>query len=295
MRETNEALDSLFGPYDFLDAGLAGTAIPGPPGSERMSESPEDRSPNGDELPLKNMSPDDGLPNLDFEGRAPPPPPPPDDVFKGAPKSAEEMSSGSSQAAAPAPKRGRGAAPAAPAPTAADIQDKADRCRARNREHARQTRRRKKEFVENLQASVTNLTRENEAMAARLREMDAKDARRGQRVATVQALLHLRVSPLAPASDPEQELRTWSELVERDFELRLPHTPYRSFAPYEQTVSGRTVTGVAAAVADVRSLQTCFAALMRRPADQEAEARFQPRAPEPEPEPEEAPPADTGE
>ena len=158
---------------------------------------------------------------------------PPEDRFQPV-KSEEDRKPGSTdgsevsseQAQAPAPKRGRAGAPSGKQlqpPTKGELQDKADRCRARNREHARQTRRRKKEFVENLQLSVTNLTRENEAMAQRLREADARDARRARRVETVDALLNLRVSddPQIDPDDPDSEERLWNELVEPDFELHL--------------------------------------------------------------------------
>ena len=72
-------------------------------------------------------------------------------------------------------------------------------------------------------------------MAQRLREADARDARRARRVETVDALLNLRVAddPQIDPDDPDSEERLWNELVEPDFELHLPHTPYRSFAPYE--------------------------------------------------------------
>ena len=140
---------------------------------------------------------------------------PPEDRFQPV-KSEEDRKPGSTdgsevsseQAQAPAPKRGRAGAPSGKQlqpPTKGELQDKADE-RARNREHARQTRRRKKEFVENLQLSVTNLTRENEAMAQRLREADARDARRARRVETVDALLNLRVR-MTPRSTPTTPIR----------------------------------------------------------------------------------------
>ena len=40
--EGDQALDSLFGPYDFLDSGLAQLPPESEPSSGRMSESPED-------------------------------------------------------------------------------------------------------------------------------------------------------------------------------------------------------------------------------------------------------------
>ena len=230
--EGDQALDSLFGPYDFLDSGLA--QLPqSEPSSGRMSESPEDDK-------IRGQGVLDAFPDPTAGAMLPP-----EDRFQPV-KSEEDRKPGSTdgsevsseQAQAPAPKRGRAGAPSGKQlqpPTKGELQDKADRCRARNREHARQTRRRKKEFVENLQLSVTNLTRENEAMAQRLREADARDARRARRVETVDALLNLRVSddPQIDPDDPDSEERLWNELVEPDFELHLPHTPYRSFAPYE--------------------------------------------------------------
>ncbi len=269
--EGDQALDSLFGPYDFLDSGLA--QLPqSEPSSGRMSESPEDDK-------IRGQGVLDAFPDPTAGAMLPP-----EDRFQPV-KSEEDRKPGSTdgsevsseQAQAPAPKRGRAGAPSGKQlqpPTKGELQDKADRCRARNREHARQTRRRKKEFVENLQLSVTNLTRENEAMAQRLREADARDSRRARRVETVDALLNLRVAddPQIDPDDPDSEERLWNELVEPDFELHLPHTPYRSFAPYEQTVSGRTVTGVRAAISDVKSLRTCLAALTRLPRSQGSEA-----------------------
>jgi len=253
--EGDQALDSLFGPYDFLDGGLPSL----PPGSEhgsgRMSESPEDK---------KNVR-FDSFPDPTV-GTMPPPEPRFDEPNALASTDGSEASS--EQAQAPAPKRGRAGAPAGKQlqpPTKGELQDKANRCRARNREHARQTRRRKKEFVENLQLSVTTLTRENEAMAQRLAQDDARNACRARRVETVDALLNMRVAEDPREETDEGEQRLWNELVEPDFELHLPHTPYRSFAPYEQTVSGRTVTGVRAAIADVKSLRMCLAALTRLP------------------------------
>lgn len=139
----------------------------------------------------------------------------------------------------------------------AELQDKADRCRARNREHARQTRRRKKEFVENLQVSVQQLSRENEIMAGRLANLDERAQERDRRAKAVEDILALRVSD-------DDDAEVWGKLVEPDFELKLPHTPYRSFPAYEATANGRTVSGVPATMADVKSLRVCLGALKRR-------------------------------
>lgn len=142
----------------------------------------------------------------------------------------------------------------------AELQDKADRCRARNREHARQTRRRKKEFVENLQVSVQQLSRENEIMAGRLANLDERAQERERRAKAVEEILALRVRD----DDDPEAAQVWGKLVEPDFELKLPHTPYRSFPAYESTANGRTVSGVPATMADVKSLRVCLGALKRR-------------------------------
>jgi len=269
MRESNDALDSLFGPYDFLESQLGAPPPLEPPRDQRMSQSPEDRSGQG-----SSRGGGRAMGSLDVL-----------DTFPDAPRSGTfipvggdkpDVSSEGSGSGVPAPKRGRNG-PAAAAESSSELQDKADRCRARNREHARQTRRRKKEFVENLQVSVQTLTRENEMMAARLRDMDERNHERAQRVDTVARILTLRVSETDQGAD---DPAFWGELVEPDFELRLPHTPYRSFAPYEATASGRTVSGIEAAISDVRSLRVCLASVMRRSApeggaadDADAEAK----------------------
>jgi len=142
------------------------------------------------------------------------------------------------------------------------LQDKADRCRARNREHARQTRRRKKEFVENLQSSVQQLSRENEALKAKLAQNECVSFDRRQRYESVAAIMALRVSG---EDDPEQLGALWARYVEPDFELHLPRTPYRSFPTYELTSEGgRIVSGVPAAILDLKSLRVCLTSLLRR-------------------------------
>lgn len=164
---------------------------------------------------------------------------------------------------APNNKRQRIAPPSA---GDAELQDKADRCRARNREHARQTRRRKKEFVESLQVSVQQLDHENKIMAARLANLDERAQERERRADAVAAILALRVKD----DDDPDAAKQWAELVEADFELKLPHTPYRSYAPYEATSTGRIVSGIPAVMADVKSLRVCLGALKRRFASKDA-------------------------
>ena len=103
--EGDQALDSLFGPYDFLDSGLA--QLPqSEPSSGRMSESPEDDK-------IRGQGVLDAFPDPTAGAMLPP-----EDRFQPV-KSEEDRKPGSTdgsevsseQAQAPAPKRGRAGAP----------------------------------------------------------------------------------------------------------------------------------------------------------------------------------------
>lgn len=303
MAHDNNALDCLFGPYDFLDTAqppmggggagqpphelmqgrandgygsggsgggrrraypymaanhemppTGGYPVPRPMGrTGRMIRSDHERPPS-QMMEMMGLPEVGGLPPM----ASPPPPQQPPPQQPGPPGvggvQAPDM---------PASKRQR----LQPQTTGdAELQDKADRCRARNREHARQTRRRKKEFVESLQVSVQQLDHENKIMAARLQTLDERAQERERRADAVASILSLRVKD---CEDPDAA-RQWADLVESDFELKLPHTPYRSFPPYESTANGRTVCGIPACMADVMSLRVCLGALKRRIARKES-------------------------
>ncbi|KAJ8603377.1 hypothetical protein CTAYLR_004278 [Chrysophaeum taylorii] len=234
MAHDTNALDCLFGPYDFLDTAqpIDGYQSGGSRGRRYSATS---YAMTGEQQPAPQQQQQQQQQGFGRRESVNPPTlggmPPPDN------KRARLMPAGD-----------------------AELQDKADRCRARNREHARQTRRRKKEFVESLQVSVQQLGRENEIMAARLSNLDERAQERERRAASVARILELRVKE---EDDPDVAAQ-WAEVVEPDFELKLPHTPYRSFAAYEATANGRTVSGIPAIVADVKSLRVCLGTLKRR-------------------------------
>ena len=104
--EGDQALDSLFGPYDFLDSGLAQLPPESEPSSGRMSESPEDDK-------IRGQGVLDAFPDPTAGAMLPP-----EDRFQPV-KSEEDRKPGSTdgsevsseQAQAPAPKRGRAGAP----------------------------------------------------------------------------------------------------------------------------------------------------------------------------------------
>ena len=124
--------------------------------------------------------------------------------------------------------------------------------RERNREHAKNTRIRKKAFVEQLKISVDELCRERDnliserAMAANLMvETHSK------RVDVLRSVFALRAGY---SFDQKREL--WSSILdESSFTCRLPVTPYQSFASSEVQVSNcqRTIVGVDAMISDAAS------------------------------------------
>jgi len=215
MREEPEvqdaALDSLFGPFDFMESQLGSSEGRG----DRMSESPP--APSDGRVVVKA----EAFPVLDAasggldvlrdsplppkaKALAPPVPGSPADAVEPDPKRGrkgprdrDDASPGDAGCSANVEKMERDHSTGSLGSLdcgGPDAQSKADRCRARNREHARQTRRRKKEFVEGLQVSVQALQRENGLMAARLRELDARDHDKAARADTVAAVLALRVA-----------------------------------------------------------------------------------------------------
>jgi hypothetical protein len=101
--------------------------------------------------------------------------------------------------------------------------ERAKQCRERNREHARSTRLRKKayvqelkELVENLHAERTNEVRQRRVAVERLAEQQT--VRRG----AVRTFLRYH-------SDYEKDQRKWLTVLEDNFWLKQPVTPFRSF------------------------------------------------------------------
>jgi len=121
--------------------------------------------------------------------------------------------------------------------------------RERNREHAKNTRLRKKAYVERLKISVDELCRERDtllseraAAAQLLVEIHSK------RVDVLRSFFALRASYSA---DQKREL--WSGILdESSFTCRLPVTPYQSFPSSEVQVSNcqRTICGVDGMIGD---------------------------------------------
>jgi len=124
--------------------------------------------------------------------------------------------------------------------------------RERNREHAKNTRLRKKAYVDRLKITVDELCRERDtlvserAVAANLMvEIHSK------RVDVLRSFFALRASYTT-----DQKRDMWSSILdESSFTCRLPVTPYQSFPSSEVQLSNsqRTIVGVDAMMADVAS------------------------------------------
>jgi hypothetical protein len=93
----------------------------------------------------------------------------------------------------------------------------------RNREHARTTRQRKKAFVLKLRDLVEGFHAERNEEARKHREGIQRDAELQRvRCEVVQTFLHFH-------SMYERDEQKWSQILEDDFWLKQPVTPYRSF------------------------------------------------------------------
>lgn len=97
----------------------------------------------------------------------------------------------------------------------------------KNREHAKNTRIRKKNYVESLKDNIVRLTEEREKLD-RDRKVAANrlSERANTRRKVVQEVMQIRGNGVLDRS-------LWLTLIEESFTLVLPITPYRSFPPSE--------------------------------------------------------------
>lgn len=124
--------------------------------------------------------------------------------------------------------------------------------RERNREHAKNTRIRKKAYVERLKITVDELCRERDTLVSeRATSANLMVEIHSKRVDVLRSLFALRAS-----YHVNQRRELWSSLLDECcFTCRLPVTPYQSFPSSEVQVSNcqRTIVGVDAMMNDVAS------------------------------------------
>lgn len=106
----------------------------------------------------------------------------------------------------------------------ATAQEKAQACRDRNRQHARNTRLRKKAYVEELKRSLMDLVEQRDRdMAAEQEEKTKKQERRVSRKRALEEFLRLR-------GQNERDEAKWAQLVKdsKAFQLTLPTNKYQA-------------------------------------------------------------------
>jgi len=140
-------------------------------------------------------------------------------------------------------------------------QQKAKANRDRNREHARNTRLRKKAYLEKLKSTVDDLCRERDTLVSE---------RAG--AATLLVEMHntrteVLMSFFALRTSNEKRRKLWSSIIDEScFSCVMPVTPYRSFPASEVQVSKclRTVMGIDGIMADTASLHVLLDSLVDR-------------------------------
>lgn len=140
-------------------------------------------------------------------------------------------------------------------------QEKAKANRDRNREHARNTRLRKKAYLVKLKTTVDELCRERDTLVSE---------RAGAANMLVQ-MHHTRTEVLMSffslRSCNEKRRQLWSSILDEScFQCIMPVTPYRSFPASEVQVSKcqRTILGIDGMISDTASLHVLFDSLVNR-------------------------------
>ncbi|CAM9517320.1 unnamed protein product [Scytosiphon promiscuus] len=137
---------------------------------------------------------------------------------------------------------------------------KVEMAKERNRVHARNTRARKKQYMEELKDRVESMHAKKAAVEHRKEAAAREEEEQSTRwAATLEKVLDLRCRGCA---DPV----VWSEVLTQDFELSLPLTPYRRCDPAD--VEGgrrRVLIGVEGMISDTASLTVSKGTTFARP------------------------------
>lgn len=148
----------------------------------------------------------------------------------------------------------RSARPLAPAGVKLTADERVALERERNREHARNTRLRKKAALANLKETV-------EKLSMRCERADRDNLEKRARGAVKRTCIETFFRHRARA---ETDGAKWAEVVTDDVELWQPVTPHRSYRPSEVKNTRRLSRGVPALIEDAASLAVLFRSLGRR-------------------------------
>lgn len=131
--------------------------------------------------------------------------------------------------------------------------ERARQNRDRNREHARNTRLRKKAYVEELKRTLTELVSQRDAAELEKRQAAQREIeQREVRFRVMEEFLKLR-------GKNESNVNRWVAILEEGFSLTLPKTPYRKMVHGRSgTSTEQVLKGASEVVADA----SCVAALL---------------------------------
>eukprot|EP01039_Chlorochromonas_danica_P005889 gene5889-6484_t len=126
--------------------------------------------------------------------------------------------------------------------------EKARQSRDRNREHAKNTRLRKKAYVVKLKELVDDMTRQKN-----LEEQERRNF--GERILTNDASKRQSVLLfLSYRASNCQDASKWENIMDNDFSFALPITPYRTFLKADVRGSSRVLSGVEGMMRDAASI-----------------------------------------
>jgi len=150
-------------------------------------------------------------------------------------------------------------------------EEKAKANRDRNREHARNTRLRKKAYLEKLKTTVDELCKERDALVSE----------RSGKAHLVVEMHNTRTEVLLTffsfRSSNEMRRQLWSSILDEScFQCVLPVTPYRSFPASEVQLSKsqRTILGIDGMISDTASLHVLLNSLVNRSLYPEGKIKF---------------------
>ena len=128
--------------------------------------------------------------------------------------------------------------------------------KAKNREHAKNTRIRKKNYIETLKDTVHSLAEEREVLDQGQRVMLTMVAEQFSiRRKVLQTFFIYR-------STNERCRNKWVTIVEENFKLVLPVTPYRAFPASEVVDTQRHINGIDGLIEDTNSLRDALQSIL---------------------------------
>ena len=129
-----------------------------------------------------------------------------------------------------------------------DPDEKAKQNRDRNREHAKNTRLRKKAYVMKLKELVDQMNNQ--------KDMEERERRAlGERIHDTHVIRKNAVRlMLSYRAANVRDREKWAAILDEGFVFTLPITPYRSFQKGDIVSSNRVIVGIDAAIADAASL-----------------------------------------